>query len=142
MNINTGMTLALLVYSGMLNAEIFKWVDEDGNTHYGDKPVESAEEVQVDIEKKGNLKSSMSREERQKKLMDSFDDDRAREKKEKDKKKQHKQKCHEAKDKLNRLKGADYMYDLDKKGDRVILPEEERLKEIGRWSKSIKKNCR
>lgn len=39
----------LVLLSGLANAEVFKWVDQDGNVHFGDAPKSSQQVEKVDI---------------------------------------------------------------------------------------------
>ena len=34
----TASVLALVVANGVFASDIYKWIDEDGNVHYGDRP--------------------------------------------------------------------------------------------------------
>ena len=45
------LTLVLLAFaSSPANAQIYKWVDEDGNVHFGDYPQDEQTSEQLDIE--------------------------------------------------------------------------------------------
>lgn len=127
-------------------AEIYKWVDEQGRTHYGDKSVENSEQLNITTKKSGNSNSSSDRAERRQRLIDTIDEDNARKKETKDKKRKEKKKrernCAIAKDKLTRMERAGYLYDLDKDGNRVIISNEERKKETSGLRKNIKKYCK
>lgn len=50
--VSTGLLLVLLVVHWPVTAQVYKWTDEDGNVHYGDKPMDadaaaSAETVEI-----------------------------------------------------------------------------------------------
>lgn len=140
------MLLLLFVLPFSLRAEIYKWVDEHGNTHYGDKPVEQSEQIQVDIEKKGHLKTTQGREDRRRKLVESMEEDRIRKEEEKaeeiKQRNRRKRQCVVAQDRLKAYERAGYLYDLDKDGNRVIVSKEDRQKVTEALRKNIAKNCK
>ncbi len=45
MRILLGLLLLIIVFP--LQSAVYKWVDEEGNVHYGDQPVEQAEKVRI-----------------------------------------------------------------------------------------------
>ncbi len=141
-----GVFLLLILNSGEINAEIYKWIDAQGKTHYGDKPVGNAKEMDVDVTKQGNLKTNSSRAWAQKRLLESYADDRKREKEASDKKKKEKKRreknCVLLKDKMREYNRARSLYDLDKKGNRTTLSNEERLKAEMELKNKIKKYCK
>lgn len=47
MHFHTFIVLCGLLAAGSASAQAYKWVDEDGVTHYSDRPVEGAEQVQL-----------------------------------------------------------------------------------------------
>ncbi|VAW68163.1 hypothetical protein MNBD_GAMMA10-2249 [hydrothermal vent metagenome] len=136
----------LMLASFNLSAEIYKWVDEQGKTHYGDKPVNNAQQMEVDIEIKGNINTGQTRENRRKNLIDAFEEDRLREKKEKQKRKEkkekHERKCRSAKDRLRRYERARYLYDIDSSGSRIVVPEAQRQKSTEALRQQVKKYCK
>lgn len=137
----------LLLYQGcfIANAEIFKWVDDTGQTHYGDKPVKSAEKLNISIKKNGNLSVGSRRLQKQQQLMESFKDDRQRSNKEKAKVKKHKLKrkraCIETKDRLRQFERARSLYNLDKDGNRVSVSNDIRQKNTEALRQRIKSLC-
>ena len=43
----TAVLLALVTTSSVFASEIYKWTDEEGNVHYGDKPTGTSERVAI-----------------------------------------------------------------------------------------------
>lgn len=127
-------------------AEIYKWVDEHGETHYGDRPIENSEELNVNTDNTGNRKSISNRKERQKKLLDSMEEDRNRKQEEasrqKKNKENHKRRCAIAKDRLKGYERAGYLYGIDKNGKKVVRSNEERQQATDKLRKQIKKHCK
>ncbi len=127
-------------------AEVYKWTDENGRVHYGDRP-QGSESEKLDI-KTGTPKPDAELDEhreKQRKLLDVFDEERA-EKKEKKaaaekEKRETKRKCAELKDYLKSLKEVSSLYELDEKGNRRYLDEETHKKEIAEVEKTVKKHC-
>ena len=56
------ITLVVLLHTQSASAEIYKWVDAEGKSHYGDKPVVHAQQLDIDITKKGHINTGESRE--------------------------------------------------------------------------------
>lgn len=145
-NINPHLVLLILSLSMTDSiAEIYKWTDEQGNVHYGDKPNEKADEVQVDISKKGHISTDSDRQLKRKKLIDAFNQDREYENKQKaeaqKKSKKIKKTCARAKDQLKNYVRARALYDLDEEGNRVIISDEERNKSTQKLKNNIEKYC-
>lgn len=144
-----GRSFVILCLLGILpnaNAEIFKWVDEQGRVHYGDKPVTNSEQVTVDTEKKGHIKTAASREEKRQRLLDAMQEDKERtaeeNKKAREKKKKHNKNCIWAKDRLKQYERASYLYDLDDKGNKIVVPQADREQMVEKLRKRIQKNCK
>lgn len=127
-------------------AEIYKWVDDQGNVHYGDKPVTNSKEIDVNISKQGHIKINESREEKRQKLLESYADDQQREDKEKEKKqkkkKKHQRNCIRSKDRLKHYERASSLYNLDKEGKRITVSTEERIKKTNDLRNKINKYCK
>ena len=137
----------LLLFSPLASAEIFKWVDEDGNVHYGDKPTKTSEQLNIDTHQPGvSMDIDETRAERRQRLTESLTNDRLDRKKQK-KEAQEKagklnRRCASAKDRLRRYKNSGKLYDLDKVGNRNILSDKKRDKAIANLQKDIRKNCK
>jgi Domain of unknown function (DUF4124) len=128
-------------------AEIYKWKDEKGKVHYGDKPVTSSEQMNINEESLTRKSISKSaREQRRNKLIETYDSERKEKKEQQAKAKKKKNKlnaqCGNAKDRLRRYKRASSLYDVDKDGNRTTLPDDVKQSAIARLHKQIKKHCR
>ncbi len=128
------------------HAEIYKWVDDQGKVHYGDKPVADSKQVEVKEEaSKGQKISAEERRERRQRLLDAFAEDREKKKEQKAKqaKKQAKinRQCVLARDHLKNYRKAGSLYKLDKDGNRIILSSEERRLTTERLQAQIDKYC-
>ncbi len=147
MNILKPHVIVLMLAFGITesNAEIYKWTDEQGNIHYGDKPNKRASEVQVDISKKGHISTDTDRQLKRKNLIDAFNKDREYENKQKSeaqkKNKKLKRACIRAKDQLRNYTKARALYDLDKDGNRIIISDEERNSATQNLKNNINKYC-
>jgi len=131
---------------GHVNAEIYKWVDDQGKIHYGDKPVSKSKVMDIDISKQGHIKINNSREEKRQKLLETYADDHQRKNKEKEKLKKQKKKqergCVVSKDRLRHYERASSLYNLDKDGNRISVSSEERERHTAALRDKIKKYCK
>ena len=138
--------LLLCLVNSFAVAEIYKWVDEHGKTHYGDKPATNSKEMHVDISKQGHVKVDNNREKKRQKLLETYADDKQREDKEKAKKKKSKKKmqrkCTLARDRLIRYEKASSLYSLDNSGNRITMSTAERERTVAELTKRIKINCK
>ena len=128
--------------------EVFKWVDEQGNTHYGDKPNDNQSATQLNIAEPGSKKvlpDDEDRDERRRRLADVMQEDRLKKKEEKKKELEQKneldKKCVYAKDRLRQAEDAGRMYQLDKEGNRNFISDEQRQASIDNFRAEIQKHC-
>lgn len=122
-------SFAMLNISGA--ATVYKWIDEDGQVHYGSRS-ENKNAKEMEIKNRyidsGNSTAPLSAEERvnkQKRYLNALDKENdtleevKRQKKEIEEKKISR--CNASRDQLKRAENAGALYDLDEKGDRVLL---------------------
>jgi len=140
------LSVYLLLSASISYAEIYKWVDEQGKVHYGDKPVDNSETLDISTEKSGNQNSLNNRRERQRKLTESLEEDRVEKQAAAEKKKKERQKnkrnCAVAQQRLKGYERAGYLYGIDKDGKKVIRSNEERQKATDKLRDKIKKYCK
>ena len=136
--------LLLLSANIVFSAGVYKWTDADGNIHYGDRPVDSAEKIKV---KSGHKPDPRLREHQQKRdrLLEVFDDERREKRSEKalamKQKAKQQQKCSDAQEKLQQYKTAGYLYKLGDNGERTILGDEEHAAALETAQDSVKHWC-
>lgn len=140
-------TLILLTYSFHLTAGVYKWVDEKGNVHYGDKPqADVAVPVQIDKVPTQSTADRESRQELRQRVTDSLEEDRLAKQEEREKQKKQREKrlkeCNWLKDRQKRYQGAAGLYQLDKDGNRVFLSDDSRKQTEKKLQRQINKACR
>jgi hypothetical protein len=137
--------LACLYLGSNASAEIYKWVDDQGRTHYGDKPADEADSLQVDVSKKGHIASDADRSEKRQRLLDAMQEDRQRKQQQAEKQREQKQyaqrQCTIARDRLKQYESVGYLYRLDQDGNRIVIPTEKRDQLTEKLRDDIRKNC-
>ena len=129
-------------------AAMYKWVDEDGQTHYTEYPPPE-EDIQVEtIQPPPKVDTAGARkelEEKQEKIQ-SIEDDRNKSADEAAEKAKlsalNKANCDLARDKLKQLTSLPRVYGKDEQGNRVRLGEDVRQQRIAAAQKDIKEWCK
>ncbi len=139
--------VSALLALGAAQAGVYKWVDEQGNVHYGDRPDgQGAKALQVP-EGRGAAPppATDSRAERQRRLLDAMETDRIERREARRQQaaaaEDRERRCHYARDRLRRFEAAARLYDLDGQGERRILSDRERALALDRAKADIKKWC-
>ncbi len=138
----------VLVFSLPCQAEIYKWTDSSGTVHYDDKPPLQNKKQLMNIREENNSVQGVSgdRLKKQKKLLEAMDEDRKLKKDEAAKKKKKKaqlmKQCNNARDSLKSYLRSSYVYNLDKDGNRVVLPSSARDNVIASLKKRIETSCK
>ena len=131
-----------------VNAGVYKWTDEQGNVHYGDKPVNQKQATELQINSNVNTgvtHSAGDNKERDRMLQELQDDRGAREKikaEQRVERKKRKKACVQLKKRLLQHQRASSVYKRDAKGERVYYTSEERDEKVKNINKGIAKNCR
>jgi len=132
-------------------AQVFKWVDESGRTHYGEKPPPGVKATEVGVPpppsgaaappppswKDKELEMKRQRIERDQRE----DQSRQREAAEKQKAEARKNDCENARSYLENLERGVRYYNRDAKGERVFMEEQERAAAIETAKKRIRERC-
>ena len=126
-----------LLTSMVCTAEVYRWVDENGKTHFSDKPIgQNSESITIKQQPKlGNgtptTKTPASSPDFQQKLLDAYSDRRKLKEQEQKKQEQkklqieaHKKKCNRARDYLTRTEGG-RVFDIDENGERIYRSDTE-----------------
>lgn len=135
--------------AGAASGQVFKWVDEKGRTHYGEKPPEGAKATEVakptppsdparaagsDNWKQREQEMRRQRVERRKAELEAgaaesqAAAERAR-------------RCRDARVSLDRLENVQRLYRYDDRGERVYFTDAEREPEKARVRREIQEHC-
>jgi len=107
------IALACLLYSGVASAEIYKWVDEKGETHYQDHPRGKVTGISMD-EKGSKVESDEAKKIKTRKLLKDMDKARKQREKQRHKKLVEQQKQNEKCLKMrSKLRKAEARLDKD-----------------------------
>ena len=141
-------TLTLLLFISVSHAEIYKWTDENGQIHYGERPNNpNTEKIEIkSTAPKPDAGIDSDRKEKQRKLLEAFEAERAEKKQEKEKaekeKRELKRNCAYLKDHYKNLKRTNIYYDFDEDGNRIYLDESIQEQDIAEAEKLIRKHCK
>ncbi len=136
----------LLINTKPAYTEVYKWVDENGRTIYGDKPGNDGAAI-VELKKdKVNSADSEQRAQKRQKLLDVIDEERKTKIAEKEKLKKQKQeqqeKCRLLAAELEDIKNASYLYEEtdDPYNPRIASDEERKSREM-EYQDYLNDNC-
>jgi hypothetical protein len=137
-----------LLMGGVHAAGVYKWVDEQGRVHYGDRaPGDSARELKIRPRgTTGPVPSETQRRERTRRLLDVFAEERRERKEQAERERQRRAQaveyCARARDRLRNLERSSYVYELDRDGNRVVLSQARRDQALNEARAAIKRWCR
>ncbi len=128
------------------NAEVYKWIDENGKIVYGDKPTSTdADKIKI---KSAPVHDPVvqGRNKRQNKLLNVMQQERGErdtlKKEEKQKKEEQMSICVDARKELQEIKDASFLYrNTDDPNNPEIITDEERKAEELKYEKYIIKYC-
>lgn len=131
-----------------VSAEVYKWVDEQGQVHYGDKaPEQGASSLQVDPGPAADTPPPDEAERREKRhrLLRAYEQERQikqqREQEQTAREAERKKRCAWARDRLRRYTHAGALYDLDEEGNRRLLDDSQRQQAEANARQDVKKWC-
>lgn len=128
------------------SAQVYKWVDEKGSTHYGEHPPQGAkaQEVEQHLANPGQAPGKADQPNWKEKNLE-FRSRRIETEQAEGKRKQRedaqRQACNQARDQLAQMKLAHRLYRLDDKGERVFQSDDERGASIARQEQLVTQRC-
>ena len=143
----------LLIANNNANAEsVYKWIDEDGQVNYGSRPDDKKIAEEVEIKNRyidsGNSRAPLSAAQRANKLkrfVNSVDAENKALAEEKKKKQEQEElnltRCNASRDQLKRAKAASTLYDLDEKGNRILLNKKQYEQAMQQARARVEKWC-
>jgi hypothetical protein len=142
--------LTMLIVTANINAGIYKWVDENGQVQYGDRPppeVETKDEVVIKNQESGAGESTpVDRKKARDRLLKQYQQEREEKKETEAKKRQEKKrreaKCSYAKSRLTEYLEHGSLYRRKANQEREYLTDQERDAAIARARAEVKKWCK
>jgi hypothetical protein len=127
------------------NAQVYKWVDERGVTHYGERAPQGgkAEELEQRMARPVPGKAvqrnwkEQDLEFRRRRIETGQTDA-----KNKQREASQSQACNQARDQLAQMRSARRLYNLDEKGERVFQSDDERNASIAHLQQLVSERCR
>lgn len=146
LSLRTGILALILLFSVQASAEIYKWVDEKGKTHYSDRAVgEDAENVKLPKapQPDPDSRSRLQKQQRLLKVMEAQRQEAEKKKaRQKEERKKRRENCAKAQKDLQDLRNASFIY---RKTDDPLNPsvytEEERSRITRDAEASVEKWC-
>jgi len=141
------LLVALLLAPLCAAAEMYKWVDEKGVTHYSESPPPDGKGGKVDIKPQGEASHAPPTDWKQKEQ----DARQQRIQKEQAERQQQGEaqnqaavrtnRCRESQRQLSIVQMARPLYQVNEKGEKVYLEDAERQREIDGWKENVRKYC-
>lgn len=140
-------SLIFMLLPFLSQAEIYRWVDDDGKIHFSDTPVSGQPVEKLELDGQRNSYGGGAVLERQRGLLDDYQQqDRQKTRQaqkeawQKSNEQKQKRNCLAAKDRLKRYEGS-ALYYLDDKGERVFYSDEERSIYLRQYQQQVAENC-
>ena len=131
-----------------LTAGIYRWTDENGNVHFGDKPVDatSATELKIDTSKKSGITNSSGNQSERDYLLKKIEEEKQAEAEARSKhlseKKERRARCNALKSEYQGHIQSNRSYRMRPDGERIYLSDAERTARNNNLKKSISRYCR
>ena len=141
------ITLLLCLMPLAVNAGVYKWVDEDGRTHFGDRPPASAkpDEVKVDSAPVTMDSGTRSRQQKMTDYLEQRQEEReARQKTQAEAEAKAARKaelCRNLRARLKHLESVSTFYNLNDEGERVYVSEAENTRIREDFKKKVRETC-
>lgn len=137
--------LLSLCSTAVLAQGVYRWVDEQGNVHYGDKPhgIE-ADEVKIRRPDPSEAPSSSGTVDRERLLraLEAERLERAEQRATRERERaERERRCFQARDELRRLETASALYELDNQGQRRILSDAEHSQALAKARGQVEQWC-
>ena len=129
------------------SGQIYKWVDENGKVHFGDRPNSNQSQQEVELKPLNTVGSGdSSRKTTQQKMLNSFQKRREEEAKNKQQQRQlriaNQQKCRMSKARLANIENASGVYTMGSDGKRKYYDSNKRENIVAKKKRDISRYCR
>jgi len=137
----------ILTLPALAQAEVYRWVDSEGRTHFGDRPPTQAASQEVQVESAPARVDNAARDRQQK--MNVFleqkqqerDQRRAADAKAEKQAAKRAELCTKMRARLKHLDSVSTFYNLNEEGERVFVSESENTRIRERFRKKVNETC-
>lgn len=142
-----GLAVGLALAAPLQADEIYKWVDEDGVTHYSQQPPPSGDAARVGVDKRPDEEVERERQEMQEtgEQLEAQREERReadqQARKEAGEREEREQRCADLRSSLKKLTENRRLLVPDGDGDVRRLPEEERQERVAERRRQIEEEC-
>lgn len=141
--------LLLLLASSVQAGKVYRWVDEDGNVHFGDRPAreDAAQAVPVRPAQVPTAapESAAQRREKTDKLLRAWETERRikaeQEAKVENERLERSKRCNKARNELRDIEAGWRFYELDEQGQRRYYSDEEHGANETFWREQVARYC-
>jgi hypothetical protein len=137
---------------GVATAQVFKWVDEKGVTHYGERPPQGQKAQPVETKplntpapgpasSPGKAQGGENWQEQNLEFQRRRIQRERQAERDQQGAKDRQRRCNIARDDLRRLESSRRLYDLNDKGERVYLDDAGRTAALERARRSVERSC-
>jgi hypothetical protein len=146
----TWSLLIILIFPTVIVGDVYKWTDEEGKIHYGDKPTTGSSTEEIKIKDKSvHDKELMQQNEKQKKLLKIYEEERKERNEQREEKKQIRSERIEICEDMR--KGLNYQEELfdqravimepDEEGKAVVMDRDKWAAQIEELREAVKECC-
>ena len=143
-----GLLLILcLLITPITQAGTYRWVDENGQTHFGDRPPANAasDEVELKAPAPSSDADARARKQRMNEFLEQTEQERAERNEVKAKREaqaaKHEAQCQALRARLKYLKSVSGIYRLNNDGERVFVDDEENERIRREFRARVKREC-
>ena len=141
--------LLCLAWAGLAPAQVFKWVDANGVTHYGEKPPANQKAKEVKLREAtprssvdaGPAAYSANLKDKEQDLRRRREEREQEESRRVVQKAQNEAACRGARAHLHDLRSTPKLYDLNERGERVYLGDAERTQRLAKHEAEYNRHC-
>lgn len=141
------LMILFLLLSLPTTAGVYKWIDANGQVHFGDRPPaeKPAEEVTINTAPPGKDAAANERIRKMNEFLDQRQAERevrqAEEAKSQRQAEMHDARCRKFRAQLKHMASVSTFYNLNQKGERVFVSEEDNARIRERFSQRVRQTC-
>ena len=125
-------------------AELYRWVDESGQTHYSDHPRDPTTQ-QLPSRATQPSQDAQARMEKTRRLLNAFEVERQREREQRSEREEHakqrRETCLRARDDLRQAQESGAIYTLGNAGERAYLDDAQRAAAVAEYRQAVSEYC-